>query len=107
MNIFVGSLSFQSSEQDLHKLFSEYGTVKSVKIISDNYTGRSRGFGFVEMENTAEATKAIEQLNNMRFMEQFIVVNEAKPRSSSGGSSMNKRDSYSKDKGFSRDKRRY
>lgn len=85
MNIYVGNLSYQATEQDLKKLFSEFGEVKSVKIINDNYTGRSRGFGFVDMEQTSEATKAIEALNNVNFKQQSLIVNEARSKTPVGG----------------------
>jgi RNA recognition motif-containing protein len=88
MNIFVGNLSDQTTESHLQGLFAEFGEVKSVKIIIDNYTNRSRGFGFVEMEKTPGET-AIEKLNNTSLHSQTIVVNEARPktndRSSGGG----------------------
>ena len=80
MNIFVGNLNFQTTEKALQTLFSEFGEISSVKIITDNYTRRSRGFGFVEMPDQASAEKAIEKLNNTKFENQSIVVNEAKPR---------------------------
>ena len=97
MNIFVGKLSYQTTDGDLQKLFSEFGAVRSAKVVNDNYTGRSRGFGFVEMENQEEAQKAIDQLNGSSFMQQTIVVNEARPRESSSGGG--RRDSFSRDKG--------
>ncbi len=80
MNIYVGNLNFQVKEQDLEELFSEYGSVNSVKIITDKYSGRSKGFGFVEMENDKEAKKAIEELNGQAFQDRDMVVNEARPR---------------------------
>lgn len=95
MNIFVGKLSYQTSDADLQKLFAEFGTVRTAKVVNDNYTGRSRGFGFVDMENHDEAQKAIDKLNNTSFMQQTIVVNEARPRESSFGGG---RDSFSRDK---------
>ena len=64
MNIFVGSLPFKIEESELQEIFEEYGEVTSVKIITDRATGRSKGFGFVEMTNEEEAKKAIEELNN-------------------------------------------
>jgi RNA recognition motif-containing protein len=80
MTIFVGNLSDQTTENQLQTLFAEVGEVKSVKIITDNYTNRSRGFGFIEMEQV-DGEKAIEKLNNTTFNTQSIVVNEARPKS--------------------------
>ena len=80
MNIYVGNLDYKVNENDLESLFSEYGTVSSVKIISDKYNGRSKGFGFVEMENDNEAKKAVSGLNGSSLKSRDITVNEAKPR---------------------------
>ena len=80
MNIYVGNLDYKVNENDLEKLFSEYGTVSSVKIITDKYNGRSKGFGFVEMENNDEAGKAISGLNGTSLKSRELTVNEAKPR---------------------------
>ena len=80
MNIYVGNLDYKVNENDLESLFSEYGTVSSVKIISDKYNGRSKGFGFVEMENNDEAKKAVSGLNGSSLKSRDITVNEAKPR---------------------------
>ena len=80
MNIYVGNLDYKVNEGDLERLFSEYGTVSSAKIITDKYNGRSKGFGFVEMENRDEATKAIKGLNGTSLKSRDITVNEAKPR---------------------------
>ncbi len=79
-NMYVGNLSYQTSEADLESLFAEFGEVSSVKIISDRETGRSKGFGFVEMENDSEASSSMEELNGCTFMDRQIVVNEARPR---------------------------
>jgi RNA recognition motif-containing protein len=78
--IFVGNLPFSTTEQELNELFAEIGQVESASIISNRYSGRSRGFGFVEMTDDAEAEKAIEQLNGKVVEEREIVVSEAKPR---------------------------
>ncbi len=78
--IFVGNLPFSTTEPELNELFAEIGQVESASIISNRYSGRSRGFGFVEMTNDAEADKAIEQLNGKLVGEREIVVSEAKPR---------------------------
>jgi len=80
MNIFVGNLNFKVEEHDLEGLFEEYGTVSSAKIITDKFSGRSRGFGFVIMEDNDEANKAISELNGSSYQDREIVVNEAKPR---------------------------
>ena len=80
MNIYVGNLDYKVNESDLESLFSEYGTVSSVKIISDKYNGRSKGFGFVEMENNDEAKKAISGLNGSSLKNRDVTVNESKPR---------------------------
>ena len=80
MNIYVGNLDYKVNESDLESLFSEYGTVSSVKIITDKYSGRSKGFGFVEMENDDEARKAITELNGTSLKSRDITVNEARPR---------------------------
>lgn len=83
MNIYVGNLSFTTSSQDLEDLFGQYGSVESAAIINDRETGRSRGFGFVEMENAAGA-KAIEELDGKDFGGRNLKINEAKPRESRG-----------------------
>ena len=80
MNIFVGSLPFSVEEADLRGYFEEYGTVESVKIISDKFTGRSKGFGFVEMPDDAEAQKAIDELNGGTIEGRKIVVNKSEPK---------------------------
>lgn len=83
--LYIGGLPFSTSEQDLQDLLSEHGTVDSVRIITDRFTGRSRGFGFVEMSNDAEAQAAIEALNGTQYGGRTLVVNEAKPRPEGGG----------------------
>lgn len=80
MNIYVGNLDFKVDENDLKNLFEEYGTVSSCKIIIDKFNGRSKGFGFITMEDQDEAGKALEELNGTQFKDREIVVNEAKPR---------------------------
>jgi len=80
MNIYVGNLDFKVNENELEGLFEKYGTVSSTQIIVDKYSGRSKGFGFVTMENDAEASKAIKELNGTLVKEREIVVNEARPR---------------------------
>src|SRR4030042_6150815 len=78
--LYVGSISFNATEESLRELFSSVGEVESAKIITDTDTGRSRGFGFVEMSSEEDAKKAIEQLNGTKFMERVLVVNEARPQ---------------------------
>jgi len=80
MNIYVGNLDFKVNESDLDGIFEEYGTVSSSKIITDKMSGRSKGFGFVTMENDDEANKAIEELNGATLKSREIVVNEARPK---------------------------
>ena len=83
MNIYVGNLTFNTTSQDLEELFGEYGSVESAAVINDRETGRSRGFGFVEMENAAGA-KAIEELNGKDVDGRSLKVNEARPREARG-----------------------
>ena len=80
MNIFVGSLPYSIEEADLKGFFEDYGAVDSVKIIMDKFTGRSKGFGFVEMPNDAEAQKAIDELNGGTVEGRTIVVNKSEPK---------------------------
>lgn len=80
-NIYVSNLSYGISNEDLQTAFAEYGEVISAKVITDNYSGKSRGFGFVEMQNDEEADKAIEELNNAEFDGKVISVAIAKPKS--------------------------
>ncbi len=80
MNIYVGNVSWQLTEEDLSAKFAEFGAVDSAKIITDRETGRSKGFGFVEMPNQAEAEKAIEELNGKELDGRAMKVNESKPR---------------------------
>ena len=80
MNIYVGNLDFKVNENDLEEAFEAYGAVESAKVITDKYSGRSKGFGFVTMENSDEANKAIEELNGTTLKSREIVVNEARPK---------------------------
>ena len=80
MNIYVGNISFDAYEDDLRKAFEAFGTVDSVTIITDRYTGRSKGFGFVEMSNDEEARAAIEGMNGKDVQGRSLNVNEARPR---------------------------
>jgi RNA recognition motif-containing protein len=90
MKLFVGNLNYQTTENQLQKLFSEFGEVKAVNIITDKYTNRARGFAFVEMNDSASGQKAVDKLNNTSFDQQTIVVNEARPREENS-----RRDNYS------------
>ena len=86
--LFVGNLSFQATEEDLRELFQQAGTVETVRIITDQFTGRPRGFGFVEMATKEEASKAVEMLNGRLFRDRNLVVDEARPqpqRTGAGG----------------------
>jgi RNA recognition motif-containing protein len=83
MNIYVGNLPFNTTAADLESLFGEYGSVDSAAIINDRETGRSRGFGFVEMENEAGA-RAIEELDGKDYNGRNLKVNEARPREERG-----------------------
>lgn len=80
MKLFVGSLPFSTTDDELQQLFAQHGSVDSAKVLTDRETGRSRGFGFVEMANDNEAKAAIEALNNSDIGGRTIVVNEARPR---------------------------
>jgi len=86
--LYVGSLPYSTTEQQLNELFAQYGSVQSAKVITDRYTGQSRGFGFVEMATGEEAQKAITALNGSALGGRTLVVNEARPqekRSFGGG----------------------
>jgi len=85
MKLYVGNLSFQTSSEDLQQLFSQAGTVESASVVEDRDTGRSRGFGFVEMASKEEGEKAIEQFNGTDLAGRNLTVNEARPREDRGG----------------------
>jgi RNA recognition motif-containing protein len=85
MNIYVGNLSFDATQADIEHAFGEYGEVNSVNIISDRDTGRSRGFGFVEMKDQQGGREAIEGLNLKEIAGRAVTVNEARPREDRGG----------------------
>lgn len=85
MKLYVGNLSFQTSSDDLNTLFGQAGTVESAAVVEDRETGRSRGFGFVEMSSKEEGAKAIEQFNGKEINGRNLNVNEAKPREDRGG----------------------
>ncbi len=83
--LFIGNLSFKTTEGELETLFAESGSVSSVTIIMDRFSGRSRGFGFIEMGSEEEAQAAIERLNGYEFEGRALTVNEAKPQERRGG----------------------
>lgn len=81
MNMYVSNLSFQTTDEDLKKLFGQYGEVSSAKVITDRETGRSRGFGFVEMSSDANANEAIKELNNKEIQGRAMGVSVAREKS--------------------------
>ena len=83
--LYVGNLGYSATDADLMQLFSAHGTVQSAQVINDRDTGRSKGFGFVEMNSSAEAEAAIAALNGKEHDGRALKVNEAKPKTSSGG----------------------
>ncbi|CAN5196665.1 hypothetical protein BH18ACI2_BH18ACI2_28160 [soil metagenome] len=85
MKLYVGNLSFQTSSEDLQELFGQVGTVTSASVVEDRETGRSRGFGFVEMSSKEEGEAAIAQFNGKDFSGRNLTVNEARPREDRGG----------------------
>lgn len=89
--LYVGGLPFKTGDDELNTLFTSYGKVTSAKVIKDKFSGRSRGFGFVEMEDDNEATNAITKLNGSEYEGRKLVVNEARPMSESGRRGGNRR----------------
>jgi RNA recognition motif-containing protein len=85
MKLYVGNLSFSTTDSDLSNLFSQAGTVESARIVTDRDTGQSRGFGFVEMSSRSEGEAAINQINGMEVNGRALKVNEAKPQEARGG----------------------
>jgi RNA recognition motif-containing protein len=85
IKIYVGNLSFDSNEHALQGLFEPYGNVESAKVIVDQFTNRSRGFGFIEMTNREEGLKAIQELDSKELAGRALKVNEAKPKTDSRG----------------------
>jgi cold-inducible RNA-binding protein len=84
-NVFVGNLSFQTTEDDLNSLFAPYGAIERVNVVTDRMTGQSRGFAFVEMTNKNEAENAISSLNGTDLHGRTLNVNEARPKGEGGG----------------------
>lgn len=82
MNIYIGNLAWKATEDDLKNLFGYFGTVTKAVVIRDRRSGRSKGFGFVELEDREQGQIAIDKLNNTIFMERSIIVNEARPQGS-------------------------
>jgi cold-inducible RNA-binding protein len=93
-NIFVGNLSFNSSEDDIRALFEVHGTVDRVSIVTDRDSGQPRGFGFVEMSNNAEGDRAIAAINGHEVGGRALNVNEARPKGESGGGSGRKQNRW-------------
>jgi RNA recognition motif-containing protein len=85
MNIYVGNLSWSMTDEDLNELFSQYGAVSSAKILKDKMNGRSKGFGFVEMDSDDEAKAAIAALNENEIQGRKLIVNESQPRPEGSG----------------------
>ncbi|MBK7869207.1 MAG: RNA-binding protein [Saprospiraceae bacterium] len=90
MNIFVAKLNFDTQSDDLREVFEAYGEVDSAKVIMDHFTGKSKGFAFVEMPNDDEAQKAIDELNETELDGNTIVVKKAEPRENRGGGGFNR-----------------
>ena len=105
MNIYVGNISNNVSEENLKESFDEFGEVTSVKVIIDNYTGNSKGFGFVEMPNKTEAQAAIDNLNGTELFGKKLVVNEARPKKkfdNRGGGGDGQRRNFNSPRNFNR-----
>ena len=85
MRLFVGNLNFKTTSEDLQELFGQVGEVQSASVVTDSETGRSRGFGFVEMASSEDGQRAIEQFNGKEFNGRNLTVNEARPREDRGG----------------------
>ncbi len=88
--LYVGGLPFKTGDDELNSLFTNYGKVASAKVIKDKFSGRSRGFGFVEMEDDNEATNAIAKLNGTEYEGRKLIVNEARPMTENGNRRKNK-----------------
>ena len=96
MNIFIANLNFKVQSEKLQEIFEEYGEVSSAKIIFDRETGRSKGYGFVEMPNDEQANRAIEDLNGVEIEGKTIIVKKARPKEEGGGRERNQRRPFNK-----------
>jgi len=94
MNIYVGNLSYNTTDADLREAFAQFGEVADARVIMDKYTDRSRGFGFVEMPNRSEAEEAISKLDGQDLQGRTLKVNEARPRDDRGGGGGGYRQQY-------------
>jgi RNA recognition motif-containing protein len=94
MRLYVGGLPYQITENELIRLFEPFGTVNSANVITDRETGRSKGFGFVDMNTSEEGQRAIDQLNGTTLDNRTITVNEARERQTGGGGGNQRRSSY-------------
>ena len=92
MDIYVGNLSYETDDSQLQELFAQHGTVTSARVITDRFSGQSKGFGFVEIPDQGEALKAIEALNEQEFMGRNLRVNESHPKPRDGGGGGGDRD---------------
>jgi len=92
MNIFIAGLSFKVNDADLANLFEEYGTISSARVITDRQTGRSKGYGFVEMDSEVAGEKAIAELNGAEYDGRTISVSEARPKDGGGGRPQQRRE---------------
>lgn len=104
MNIYVSNLSYDVTDADLRELFEEFGAVSSAKVIMDRISGRSRGFGFVEMPDNDQGQKAIEELDNCEYSGKYIKVNVAKPKTEGSGGRFSNRGGGNRD-GFNSSRR--
>ncbi len=102
--LYVGNLPFSMSGSDLEQLFSQHGSVTSAQVISDRETGRSKGFGFVEMSSDSEAQAAMDALNGQQHEGRALTVNEARPRENRGGGGGGGRGGYGGGRGRDRDR---
>lgn len=107
MNIFIGSLPFSIKENELEQLFANYGAVESARIITDRYSGRSKGYGFIEMPDAEAAKKAIEELNGSELAGRTIVVNEANEKPAGERRDNNQRGGYQRRNNGDNDRRGY
>ncbi len=96
-NVFVGNMSFQTTETELRSMFEPFGEITRVSVVTDRDTGRARGFGFVEMSNDDEAAKAIAALNGKEIDGRALNINEARPKTAGGGGGSRNGGGYSRD----------